>query len=151
VRHRPITLPDATSVAAPSGAGGRPFRRARRRIAAALVLAALLPVGCGRGNRPAAGGVPPESATATTIPTSAGAAASGPPLRLIDPCGLATQEEFAAALGTHFKQPGRAGSSNSDITCVVQSAANSSATSILLSCTSPRHTTADDNGHDRVH
>jgi hypothetical protein len=105
----------------------RRFRRARRRVAAALVLAALLPIGCGRGNRPAAGGAPPESATPTTVPTSAGAAASGPPLRLIDPCGLATQEEFAATLGTQIKQPKRASSADSDITCVVESAANSSA------------------------
>jgi hypothetical protein len=127
VRHRPITRPDATSVAAPFGAGGRPLRRARRRVAAALVIAALLPVGCGRGNHPTAGGATPVSATPTTVPASAGAAASGPPLHLIDPCGLATQEEFAAALGTQIKQPTRASSSDSDITCVVESAANSSA------------------------
>jgi hypothetical protein len=93
------------------------------------------PAGAGPASAPlvgvtasaAAGGAPPESATPTTVPTSAGAVASGPPLGLIDPCGLATQEEFAAALGAQIKQPKRASSSDSDITCVVESAANSSA------------------------
>jgi hypothetical protein len=87
---------------------------------------------CGRGNHPAASGAPLHSATPTTVPTSAGVVASGPPLRSIDPCDLATREEFAAALGTRIKQPKRAGSSDSDVTCVVESAASSSAITLSI-------------------
>src|SRR5690348_1259191 len=107
-----------------------------RRVGIVLpaLLVCALAVACGgQGGSAAAPGAPATTAgttsagTTTTAPAQAPRSAKPIDLTTVNPCGLAGSAGFATALGTQTKPPKVARSADSDITCVVESAVDTSA------------------------